>query len=343
MKLKALAARLGLQLRGDADTEIKAAAPLEAAGPETVSFLAHPRFLPTLNTVHPACVITTAAMAEQVSGPVLFSPDPQLDFVRTLEIFHPPYRPPAAIDPTAAIAPDAQIGEGASIGAYVVIGAGVRIGRRAVIHPHVVIYPGVSIGEDFICHSHAAIREGVRIGDRVTIHNGAVIGSEGFGFVEREGGLVKVPQVGGVVIEDNVEIGAHAAIDRATVGVTTIRHDVKLDNFVHIGHNCEVGAYSRFAAQSGVAGSTTIGEWCEFGGQSGIADHVRIGKRVRVAAGSGIPGAVADHTTVGGRPAVEIRVWRRQSAILRHLPQLVARLRALEEKVGLSQAPDSES
>jgi UDP-3-O-[3-hydroxymyristoyl] glucosamine N-acyltransferase len=211
----------------------------------------------------------------------------------------------------------------------------VKIGARAVIHPHVTIYPGVSIGDDFICHSHVSIRENVVISDRVVLHNGAVVGSEGFGFVEVGEGLAKIPQTGNVVLESDIEIGANTTIDRATVGSTYVRRGVKLDNLVHIGHNCEVGAYSRFAALTGIAGSTRIGEWCEFGGQTGVADHVRIGNRVRVAAQSGIPNDLADNATVGGSPAVAIRIWRRQFAALLHLPDLLRRVRALERKAGL--------
>ena len=157
------------------------------------------------------------------------------------------------------MAPGVEIGEGTSIGAYVVIGAGVRIGARAVIHPQVTIYPGVRIGDDLICHSHVSIRENVVIGDRVVLHNGVVIGSEGFGFIQFGEGLAKIPQTGNVVIEADVEIGANTTIDRATVGSTWIRRGVKLDNLVHIGHNCEIGAYSRFAAMTGIAGSTRVG------------------------------------------------------------------------------------
>lgn len=335
MKLSELAAALGLSLRGGGEEEVSAAAPIDGAGPGSVTFLSSARFVSALAQVRPAAVITTPELAPQVAGAVLLSSNPQLDFARALGLFHPTYRPAPGIHPSAQIAPGARIGPGASIGAYVVIGERVQIGRDAVIHPHVVIYPDVVIGDSVVCHSHASIREGVRLGDRVTVHNGAVVGSEGFGFVQRDQDLVKIPQVGQVVVESDVEIGALAAIDRATVGVTIVRRGVKLDNFVHIGHNCEIGAFSRFAAQSGVGGSSVVGEWCEFGGQSGVADHARIGHRVRVAAGSGIPSAVADNSTVGGRPAVPIRLWRRQSAILRHLPELVARLRALEEKLEL--------
>ncbi|HTY54556.1 MAG TPA: UDP-3-O-(3-hydroxymyristoyl)glucosamine N-acyltransferase, partial [Candidatus Binataceae bacterium] len=238
----------------------------------------------------------------------------------------------------AIIASDTTIGENASIGAYCVIGAGVRIGRAAVVHPHVTIYPGVRIGDNFTCHSQVSIRDNVTVGDRVVIHNGAVIGADGFGFVEYQQNLTKIPQVGGVVIEDEVEIGAHVTIDRATVGATVIHRGAKLDNLVHIGHNCDVGEFSRFAAQAGVAGSVTIGSWCEFGGQTGCADHAKIGNRVRVAAKSGIPGDVPDGTTIGGIPAVEIRTWRRMVAALPRLPEVLRRLRTVEAELSSKKA-----
>ncbi len=336
MKLRDLSAALGLQCRGDDEAEIVAAVPLEAAVPGTISFVSQPRYLAMLDRVEPAFVIAPAQLAPQIRCAVLLSANPSFDFARTLQILHPPRRPEPGIHPTAHIAPDARIGEQASIGPFTVIGARVTIGARAVIHPHVTIYPGVTIGDDFVCHSHVSIREDVVIGDRVVLHNGSVIGSEGFGFVEVNGGLAKIPQVGNVVLESEVEIGANTTIDRATVGSTYIRRGVKLDNLIHIGHNCDIGAYSRFAALTGIAGSTRIGEWCEFGGQTGVADHVRIGNRVRVAAQSGIPGDIAgDNLTISGAPAIEIRRWRRQMAAYVRLPELVRRIRALEQKIGL--------
>lgn len=334
MKLGELAVALGLELRGDRELEIAGPAPIEIAGPGTVSFVSQPRYLAMLERVNPACVIAPWEMAERIGCAVLVSDNPALDFARALAIFHPPYRPAPGVHPTAQIADDVRIAEDASIGAYVVIGCGVRIGARAVLHPHVTIYPNVAIGDDFTCHSQVSIREGVVIGDRVVLHNGAVIGSEGFGFVEIEGRLAKIPQTGNVVLESDVEIGAHTTIDRATVGSTTIRRGVKLDNLVHIGHNCEIGAFSRFAALTGIAGSSRVGQWCEFGGQTGVADHARIGDRVRVAAQSGIPNQIANGLTVGGTPAVEIRLWRRQFAALLRLPELFHRVRLLEKMAG---------
>ena len=202
-----------------------------------------------------SCAIIPAELAADARGATIVSANPPFDFARVLTVFFPPYRPPAGVDATARIAPDAVIGAGASIGAYAVIGAGTTVGRNAVIHPHVTIYPNVTIGDDFTCHSQVSIREGVTIGNRVTLLNGAVIGADGFGFVEHNGDLIKVPQAGSVVIEDDVEIGANTTVDRATMGATIIRRGVKLDNLIQVGHNCEVGEFSRMAAQAGFAGS----------------------------------------------------------------------------------------
>src|SRR5579875_4042036 len=169
MKLSERATALGLSLRGAGEEEVSAAAPIDSAGPGSVTFLANARFASALAQVRPAAVITTAELASQVAGPVLLSSNPQLDFARALGLFHHAYRPPVGIHPSALIAPSARIGPGASIGAFVVIGERVQIGRDAVIHPHVVIYPDVVIGDGLVCHSHVSIREGVRLGDRVTL------------------------------------------------------------------------------------------------------------------------------------------------------------------------------
>jgi len=333
MKLKQLASKLGREFRGDGEIEIIMPAPIEAAGPGTVIFVANEKYAPMLETTTAACVIVPEQFAARAKCAVLLSPNPYFDFSRALEIFFPPPKPKPGIDSTAHVAPDAVIGENVSIGAMAVIGERVRIGKNAVIHPHAVIYPGVSIGDDFVCHSHVSIREGVSIGNRVTLLSGAVIGADGFGFGEHEGGLFKIPQVGTVVLEDDVEIGSNSTVDRATIGATILHRGVKLDDQVHIGHNCEIGEFSRFAAMVGIAGSVKIGQWCQFGGNSGCADHVTIGDRVMVAAKSGIHTDVKSDTIVGGYPAVEVRQWRRYSMALPRLPELIRRLRALEDRL----------
>ena len=333
MKLKELASKLQREFRGDGEVEIFMPAPIEAAGPGTIIFVANEKYAPMLETTTASCVIVPEQFAARAKCPVLISPNPYFDFSRVLEVFFPPLKQAPGIDPTARIAPDASICENASIGALAVIGKGVRIGKNAQIHPHAVIYPNVSIGDDFVCHSHVSIREGVSIGNRVTLLSGAVIGADGFGFGEHDGNLFKIPQVGTVVLEDDVEIGSNSTIDRATIGATILHRGVKLDDQVHIGHNCEVGEYSRFAAFVGIAGSVKIGKWCQFGGNSGCADHVKIGDRVMVAAKSGIHTDMADDTVVGGYPAVDVRQWRRYSMALPRLPELVRRMRALEDRI----------
>lgn len=333
MKLSELAARLGLELRGNGEIDISSAASLEKAGSGAITFAAAPKYAAALRASAASAAIIPAKMAGDAGCPTLVSANPPFDFARVLHILHPPYRPPAGIHPTAVIAENANIGAGAAIGAYCVIGANASIGRNAVIHPHVTIYPDVRIGDDFTCHSHVSIREGVTIGDRVTLLNGAVIGADGFGFLEHNGDLIKVPQIGGVKIEDDVEIGANTAIDRATMGATIIRRGVKLDNLIQIGHNCEVGEFSRMAAQTGLAGSVQVGGWCQFGGQSGFADHSRIGDRVLVMAQAGVHGHTPDNTTVGGTPAIPMSLYRRMVAVRSRLPEVARRLRAIESRL----------
>src|SRR5271166_4868567 len=332
MKLKELASKLGLEIRGDGDVEIFAPAPIEAAAPGMIVFVASATYAPALQS-NVSAAITTAELAAGAKCATLISANPYADFARVLEIFFPPYRPAPGIDPRASIAPDAEIGANAAIGAAAVIGAGVSIGRDAVIHPNVTIYPNVRIGDRFTAHSGVSVREGSVIGNRVTLLNGAVIGADGFGFVEEKGDLTKIPQVGIVVIEDDVEIGANSTVDRAMMGATILHRGVKLDDQVHIGHNCEIGEYSRFAAMVGIAGSVKIGKWCQFGGNSGCADHVTIGDRVMVAAKAGIHADIESDTIVGGVPAVDVRQWRRYAMALPRLPELVRRMRALEDRV----------
>jgi len=342
MKLSELASRLRLELRGDGELEIGAPAPVETAADGMITFAVGPKYSAALRSSRASAAIVSKEMANDAQCAVLLSDDPAFDFARVLEIFFPPYRPPTEIHPTAIIAADARVGENSSIGAYCVIGTGVTIGRNAVIHPHVIIYPGVHIGDDLICHSQVSIREGVTIGNRVRLLNGAVIGADGFGFIEHNNELIKIPQVGAVIIEDDVEIGANTTIDRATMGATVIRRSVKLDNLIQVGHNCEIGTSTRMAAQSGLAGSVKVGEWCQFGGQSGCADHVEVGDRARVIAQAGVHNDLPDDALVGGAPAIDLRVFRRMVAVEPRLPSLARRLRALEKRLGTHKAKGKE-
>ena len=238
------------------------------------------------------------------------------------------------IDPSAVVAPDASIGIGVTIGPLAVIGAGVLIGARTVIYPQAAIGEGAQIGDDCVVHAQVSIRERVRIGNRVVLQDGAVIGSDGFGFVRQADGThFKIPQHADVVIEDDVEIGANTTIDRPAVGETRIAAGAKIDNLVQIAHGVSVGRRTIFAAQVGISGSTVVEDDVVLAGQVGVAGHLRLGKGVVATAQTGIPNDVEAGQLVSGYPAIANREWLRASAIFRQLPALRKRLADLEQHV----------
>ena len=338
MTLAELATRLGCELRGDGTIAICAIRGLEEAGPGDLTFLANPKYAAQLAATRASAAIVATDAAELPIA-TLRADNPYLCFARALVIFHRPLCPPAGIHPTAVVAPSASIAEPVSIGAYAVIGDDVVIGPGATIHPHVTLYSGVRIGRDFVAHAGVVVREHVRIGDRVVLHPGVVLGADGFGFASGPEGAVKIPQTGIVVLEDDVEIGANTTVDRATLEATIIRRGAKLDNLVMVAHNCEVGADSFLAAQVGIAGSTKIGRGVQMGGQVGVAGHLVLGDGVQVVAQSGVPNSVPAGRVIGGYPAVDVSVWRRTSAALLRLPELLRRVRRLERRIGVG--PDA--
>lgn len=334
MKLGELARRIGCTLEGDPAIEIAGPAPIEEAGPGEVTFVANPRYHSKLKDLRAAAVIV-APDVEVSSVAVLRSEEPYAAFVRLLRLFHRPVQTPAGIHPTAAIAPSARVGPRAAIGAYAVVADGVTIGADARLDPHVVIYPGVAIGDRFVAHAGAVVREGVSIGDDVKLQAGVVVGGDGFGYLPDDRGEIQsIPQIGTVVLEDGVEVGANTTIDRAAVGVTRIRRGSKIDNLVQVGHGCDVGPGAFLAAQVGLSGSTRVGPGAQLGGQVGVAGHLTIGAGAKVAAQSGVPNDVAPGAVVGGYPAVEMRTWRRAVAAWAQLPEMLRRLRALERRLG---------
>ncbi len=342
MTLAEIAERLGCELRGDGSIVVNAIRGLEEAGPGDLTFLANPKYAAQLAATRASAAIVAASQPE-IAIATLRADNPYLCFARALELFHRPVVPPVGVHPTAVVAASARIAEPVSIGPYAVVGDDVVIGPGATIHPHVTIYAGVQIGRDFVAHAGVVVREYVRIGDRVVLHAGVVIGADGFGFAPSPTGAVKIPQAGIVVVEDDVEIGANTTVDRATLEATTIRRGAKLDNLVMVAHNCEVGAHSFLAAQVGIAGSTKIGRGVQMGGQAGAAGHLTIGDGVQIAGQSGVPNSIPAGTTVGGYPAIEVGLWRRTSAALLRLPELLRRVRRLERRLGLRRDGSDES
>jgi UDP-3-O-[3-hydroxymyristoyl] glucosamine N-acyltransferase len=337
MKLGELAARLGCRLEGPTDLEITGVAGMDDATASELTFLANPKYARKLPTTRAAAVIVAPDVP--VAGrPALRAENPYLTFARALELFSPPFRPPAGIHPTAVIAPDVKLGRNASIGPYVVVEEGVELGDDCVLKSFVVIYRGAKIGHRFFAHSHAVVRENVRIGDDATLQNGAIIGSDGFGFAKQaDGSYYKIVQTGGVVVEDGVEVQAHACIDRAAVGETRLRRGAKIDNLVQVAHSCDVGENTLLCGQVGLAGSTKVGRNVILTGQVGAAGHLTIGDNVIATAQSGIPNDVKSNTVISGYPAVDHDLWVKCVAIFPRLPDMYGtyrRVRKYLERIG---------
>jgi len=343
VKLSEISDRLGSVLEGDPSIEITRVAGLQHAQAGDLSFLANPKYVEQLAATKASAVIVGRDFDQPPPAGCAFvrCANPYASFARALAFFVSSPPPPPGIDSLSSIAPDAMIGAGVSIGPFVTIGAGSSIGARTVLYPNVVIGDGVRIGEHCIVHSQSSIRDRVTIGDRVLLHDGVVIGSDGFGFATDDDGThVKIPQQAGVVIEDDVEIGANAAIDRPAVGETRIGAGTKIDNLVHIAHGVAVGRRVFMAAQTGIAGSTVIEDDVMLAGQTGVSGHLRVGRGAKVGAKSAVLQSVEAGGFVTGQPAIDHDDWRRATVLFRQLPtlkkrveELAQRLAELEEKL----------
>jgi UDP-3-O-[3-hydroxymyristoyl] glucosamine N-acyltransferase len=265
--------------------------------------------------------------------PQIVHPHPFVALAALVDLFHPQKPVTAGVDPRASVAPSARIAREATVHAYACVGEGASVGARSVLHPGVYLGEGASVGEDCVLWPHVVLREGCRVSNRVTIHAGAVLGADGFGFARKDGKFVKIRHVGIVLVEDDVEIGANATIDRGTLGSTLIRRGVKIDNLVHVAHNVEIGEDSAMAAQVGISGSTVIGKRVLMGGQVGLVDHLTIGDDAVLIAQSGVIGDVPEGATVSGYPARDHREVLKAAAEVRALDRLKARVRKLEEEV----------
>jgi len=337
VRLAELAEQLNCRLEGDGGIEIRAVRGLEDAGPQDLTFVAHERYLPRLEASVAAAVILGAGLPP-VGRPALRTPNPILAFARALSLFHP--APPAVpgIHPSTLAAPDVRVDPDATVGPLCVLGPGVEVGPGTVLEAHVCVGAGARIGRDCRIYPQVTLRDGVVLGDRVTIHSGAVIGADGFGYARDGHRHIKIPQVGRVVIEDDVEIGANTAIDRATLGETRIGRGTKIDNLVQIGHNVRVGEDTVIVAQVGISGSTRIGSRVTLAGQVGIVDHVEIGDDATVGAQSGVSKDIPSGCIVLGSPAILHGEFKRHVAATARLPLLKKALQALEERLAALEA-----
>ena len=333
MKLKEIAAKLNCAVEGDATMEITGVAGIEDARPGDLTFLANRKYRSALASTRASAVLL-APKEPKPSITVLRSSNPYLDFARAIEFFHPAPRYAPSVHPTAIIAASAKIGPGAHIGPYCSIDEDVEIGDHAVLHSFVSVYRGARIGDHFFAHSHSCVREDCRIGNRVILQNGVVVGSDGFGFArEANGHWYKIRQAGPAVIGDDVEIQAHAVIDRATVGETRVGRGTKIDNLVQVGHACKVGEDTLLCGQVGLAGSTMVGNGCILAGQVGAAGHLAIGDGATISSQSGVPSDVPAGAVYSGYPAMDNLAWRKSVAVFNRLPELQRELRELRDEV----------
>jgi len=320
---------------GDENATVQTFAKIEEGMPGAISFLANPKYASYLYETQSSIVLVNKDFEpeKEVKTTLIKVNNAYESVAKLLTLYEMSKPKKTGIDPLASIASSAQIGENVYIAPYAVIGEGVVIGNNTQIHANVVIGDNAKVGNNCIIYPNATVYHECRIGNNVILHAGSVIGADGFGHAPAADGYEKIPQIGIVIIEDNVEVGANTCIDRATMGATIIRKGVKLDNLIQVAHNVEVGSNTVMASQCGIAGSTKIGEWCMFGGQVGVAGHSKIGDRLNVGAQTGIPGNMKGNQTVMGSPAIDAKLFARSSVVSKRLPEMYQTLNALQKEV----------
>ena len=333
LKLQDIAARLECRLDGDGGIDISRITGIEDAGPGDLTFFANQKYAAELKTTRASAVIL-GEQAEPAPCAMLRTRHPYLAFAKAVALFADDWQPARGVHRLALVEDGASVAPDASVGAFAVVGEGARIGARTIVYPHAVIGRRAELGDDCIVHARVSIRERVRIGHRVVLQDGAVIGSDGFGFARTPDGTHhKIPQVGAVVIEDDVEVGANAAIDRPAVGETRIGAGTKIDNLVQVAHGVTIGRHVLLASQVGIAGSTTIEDHVTLAGQVGVAGHLTVGKGVVATAQTGIPNSVGAGSFISGYPAIDNRDWLKASAVFRKLPELKKTITDLERRI----------
>ncbi len=324
MRVRELAEWLKSAWEGDGEREITGVAPLESAAPAQLSFVGSRKAAEQAVLSNAGCLLVTPDFANPPGRTVIRVSSPRAAFARAVGRFHPPYRPPAGVHPAAVLAETAEIAEGVSIGPHVSVGEGARIGRGTVIGAGSRIGRNVTLGDGCLLHSNVVIYDGTLVGRGVILHSGCVLGADGFGFTLEAGRWEKFPQVGRVEIGDSVEIGANTCIDRAALGVTSVGEGSKLDNMVHVGHNCTIGRHVVIAAQTGLSGGVVVEDYAVIGGQVGIGDKARIESKAVLGSGCGILTSkiVRAGQVVWGTPARPLKAHLEQLASLSRLPEL---------------------
>lgn len=320
---------------GDEDATVNTFAKIEEGIPGAISFLSNQKYTHYIYDTESSIVLIDddIVLEHPVKNTLIRVKNAYECVAKLLQLYESTKPKKTGIDSLAFISPNAKIGENCYIGAFAYVGDDAVIGDGCQIYPHVTICDKTELGINCLIYPNVTIYNDCKIGNNVTIHAGSVVGSDGFGFAPSENGYDKIPQIGIVTIEDDVEIGANTCIDRSTMGSTYLRKGVKLDNLVQIAHNTDIGENTVMSAQVGIAGSTKVGKWCMLGGQVGIAGHITIGNKVFIGAQSGVLGTIKDNQTLIGTPTMEPKPYFRSQAIFRKLPDLYKQINELQKQV----------
>ncbi len=328
-----IAAMIGGKVEGDGNVAVSTFAKIEEGHPGALSFLANPKYAHYIYQTKSSIVLVKDDFVAEhpIEATLIRVADPYATMAMLLDVaaeaIEPKYR---GIEQPVYIAEGVKLPDDVYVGAFAYIGRGVKIGKGVKIFPQTYIGDNVTVGDNSVLKPGVKIYHNCRIGERCVLHSGCVIGADGFGFAPTESGYKKIPQLGNVVIEDDVELGANTTVDRAMMGSTVVGRGTKLDNLVQIAHNCRIGEHTVMAAQVGVAGSTKVGDRCMFGGQVGLAGHITVGDRVQIGAQSGIASSVASDSRVMGSPAIDMKKYARNLVYEKNLGELYERVKKLE-------------
>ena len=330
-----IASVIGGIIEGDKDAKVRTFAKIEEGVEGAISFLSNPKYTHYIyDTKSSVVIVNEDVELEGTVAPTLIRVKNAYESIaQLLQIYEASKPKKTGVSPQAYISPTAKLGKDCYVGPFACIGEGTVIGDGCQIYPHAVIGDNVKMGNNCILYPNTTVYQGCKIGNNVTLHAGSVIGADGFGFAPNADGYDKIPQIGIVTIEDNVEIGANTCVDRSTMGSTVIRKGVKLDNLVQVAHNVEIGENTVMSAQVGIAGSTKVGSWCMFGGQVGIAGHITIGDKTFLGAQSGVPGSLKGGEELIGTPPMNPRNYFKSQAIFRRLPDMYKELEALKKTI----------
>lgn len=323
------------RVEGDKDAKVSSFAKIEEGHEGAISFLSNKKYLHYIYETKSSVVLVDESLAleKNVNCTLIRVKSAYEAVAQLLQLYESMKPRKRGISDLAFIDPTATIGEDCYIGPFAYVGPKCVIGDNSIIHPHAALGDNVIVGKNTEIHCNAVIYHDCKVGNRCILHAGCVIGADGFGFAPSENGYDKIPQIGIVTIEDDVEIGANTCVDRSTMGSTFIRNGVKLDNLVQIAHNTDIGANTVMSSQVGVAGSTKVGEWCMFGGQVGISGHITIGNKVMLGAQSGVPGSIKDGQQLIGTPPMEMRSYFKSQAIFRRLPEMYNEINKLRKEI----------